>query len=78
VDSQATVSAKLFIGGGQPTIKLDNFVRSPERCLCPINFRNYKCQFRPFPQLCSFIHSFVMNRIEFLHADGGLFVHPAK
>ena len=31
-------------------------IYSPERCQCPINFRNYKCQFRPLHRLCCFLY----------------------
>ena len=44
---------------------------------CPITFYNYKClNISPFLNSAVFIHSYVINSNELLHADGGLFFHP--
>ena len=46
--------------------------------MCPVAFSNYKCfNIGLFHNSTVFLHSYVINRNEFLHDDGVRFLHPA-
>ena len=61
---------------------LRNVLSAPEqftilkRCLCPFAFCNYKCcSMSEFLPVCCLFSYFVMNRKEYLQADGELSFH---
>lgn len=65
------------VAGGTADIETGEFLII--KCsLCPITFYNYKCIKIGFSaKLLSFVHLYVINRNDILHADGNPILHPA-
>jgi hypothetical protein len=63
----------------QPTLKLGTSVYSAKRNMCPVTFCNNKCININLFHSSAISYTFIIvSQNVFLHANGGLFLNPAK